>query len=253
MKKLNQRVALVTGAASGIGEAIARLFAEEGARVFAADVNVPGVRAVDASIEAAGGSATAVETDVAREDHIRRLVDQAEAAHGRVDVLVNNAGIMDDFLPAGEVTDPVWERVLAVNLAGPMRAIRRVLPIFLRQGGGVIVNISSIAGHQGARAGAAYTSSKHALIGLTRNVAFDYAGRGVRCNAIAPGAIATNIRATILHPSTLGNERAMCGFAFNPREGAPVEIARVALFLACDDSSYVNGAMLTADSGWTAY
>ena len=136
-----------------------------------------------------------------------------------------------------------------MNLAGPMRAIRRVLPVFLRQGGGVIVNVSSIAGHQGARAGAAYTSSKHALIGLTRNVAFHYAGRGVRCNAIAPGAIATNIRATILHPSTLGNERAMCGFGFNPREGAPLEIARVALFLAADDSSYVNGAVLTADSG----
>jgi NAD(P)-dependent dehydrogenase (short-subunit alcohol dehydrogenase family) len=181
------------------------------------------------------------------------MIDFSKETYGTLDILVNNAGIMDNFVPAGEVTDELWEKVFAVNVTGPMRAIRKALPIFSEKGSGVIVNIASAGGLLGSRAGAAYTASKHAVVGLTKNVGFQYANLGIRCNAIAPGAVNTNIGTTIYNPSQFGMERAMAGMNLNPRVGEPGEIAKVALFLASDDSSFVNGAVIVADAGWTAY
>jgi len=251
--KLQQKVAVVTGAGAGMGRAIAILFAKEGAKVVAADIQPEAVRATVSEIEANGGTAVAVEADISREEHIQRMIDTAVQSFGTLDILVNNAGIMDNFVPAAEVTDELWEKVFAVNTTGTMRAIRKALPIFLEKGKGVIVNVASVGGLQGSRAGAAYTASKHAVVGLTKNVAFQYALKGIRCNAIAPGGVNTNIGATLRQPNAFGMERATAGIGLNPRAGEPEEIATVALFLASDDASFVNGAVITADAGWTAY
>ena len=134
-----------------------------------------------------------------------------------------------------------------------MRAIRKALPIFIQKGSGIIINVASVGGLFGSRAGAAYTASKHAVIGLTKNVGYQYASAGIRCNAIAPGAVNTNIGATITAPNELGIGKAMAGFSLNPRTGESDEIAKVALFSASDDSSFLNGTVITADAGWTAY
>ncbi|XUW99793.1 MAG: SDR family oxidoreductase [Dehalogenimonas sp.] len=251
--KLKGKVAIVTGASSGMGRAISRLFAEEGAKVIAADINEEALNGVVAEIRAAGGTALPVVANVAKEQDIQNMVESAVKHFGTLDILVNNAGIMDNFVPVAELTDELWEKVFAVNATGPMRAIRKALPVFMSKGSGIIINIASAGGLLGSRAGAAYTASKHAIVGLTKNVGFQYAKLGIRCNAIAPGAVNTNIGKTIYDPSKFGMERAMAGISLNPRVGEPEEIARVALFLGCDDSSFVNGTVITADAGWTAY
>jgi NAD(P)-dependent dehydrogenase (short-subunit alcohol dehydrogenase family) len=166
--------------------------------------------------------------------------------------VVNNAGIMDRFLPAGEVNDAVWERVMAVNVTGPLRLSRAALPAMLRAGTGVIINIASIGGVAGVRGGAAYVASKHGLIGLTRNIAATYGADGIRCVAIAPGAVNTGIP-TGGEPSERGLAALNRTFPANLRTGEPGEIASVAAFLASDDASFVNGAVLIADGGWLAH
>jgi NAD(P)-dependent dehydrogenase (short-subunit alcohol dehydrogenase family) len=251
--KLQNKVAVVTGAGSGMGKAIAILYAKEGAKVIAADINLETLNKVVGEITTNSGVATAIMADVAKEQDVQNMIDMAVNTYGTLDILVNNAGIMDNFVPAADVTDELWEKVFAVNSTGPMRATRRALPIFIKKGSGIIINIASAGGLFGSRAGAAYTASKHAVIGLTKNVGFQYAKLGIRCNAIAPGAVNTNIGSTINAPNKFGMERAMAGINLNPRVGEPEEIAKIALFLACDDSSLINGTVITADLGWTAY
>ncbi|MBO8141177.1 MAG: SDR family oxidoreductase [Firmicutes bacterium] len=251
--RLAGKVAVVTGAASGMGEQIARLFAKEGAKVVVADIDGDGAAKVAQAIAADGGSAVAVTVNVAIEEDVQRMIDTALNEFGALDILVNNAGIMDNMVPVHELTDELWDRVIAVNATGPMRAMRKALPIFLEKGKGNIINIASIGGLNGSRAGAAYTASKHAVVGLTKNVGFQYAAAGIRCNAIAPGAVATNIASTMKEPSKFGSEKAGMGMSLNPRVGNPEEIAQVALFLASDESSFVNGAVFVVDGGWTAY
>ncbi|WP_138750798.1 SDR family oxidoreductase [Paenibacillus sinopodophylli] len=251
--KLSGKVAVITGAGSGMGKAIAELFASEGAKVVVSDLNVDNAGKVVDGITEKGGIATAVATNVAIETDVQQLINTAVEKFGTVDILVNNAGIMDNFVPAGELTDELWEKVFAVNTTGPMRTSRMVLPIFIEKQQGVIVNIASAGGLFGSRAGAAYTASKHAVVGFTKNVGFQYAKLGIRCNAIAPGAVNTNIAASLTAPNPFGAERASIGMAINPGLGQPEDIAKVALFLASDDSSFVNGTTVTADAGWTAY
>jgi NAD(P)-dependent dehydrogenase (short-subunit alcohol dehydrogenase family) len=251
--KLQGKVAVVTGAGSGMGRAILKLFALEGAKVIAADINKEALAEVISEITSAGGAALPVSANVAKEQDVQDMIDAAISAYGTLDILVNNAGIMDNFVPAAEITDELWEKVFAVNATGPMRAIRKALPIFINKNSGIIINIASAGGLLGSRAGASYTASKHAVVGLTKNVGFQYAKLGIRCNAIAPGAVNTNIGKTIYDPSKFGMERAMAGISLNPRVGEPEEIAKIALFLACDDSSFINATVITADAGWTAY
>ncbi|RCX22993.1 NAD(P)-dependent dehydrogenase (short-subunit alcohol dehydrogenase family) [Fontibacillus phaseoli] len=249
--RLSDKVVIVTGAGSGMGRAIAELFAKEGAKVVASDISEERINEVSTSIKEAGGEALGILANVAKESDVQQLIDRTVQAYGTVDILVNNAGIMDNFIPVGEVTHEHWERVLGVNLNGPMYASRAVLKIMLEKGKGVIINNASVGGLFGARGGAAYVASKHALIGLTKNTAAVYGSKGIRTNAIAPGGVNTAISGTITAPNQLGMEA--IGRAGSAPMGEAQEIAYAALFLASDESSFVNGVVLTADGGWTAH
>lgn len=250
--RLEGKVAVVTGAASGMGKAIAQLYAKEGAEVVVSDLNLEGAQAVAEDIKANGGTAIAVKTNVADLDDINAMIDTAVSEFGTLDILVNNAGIMDNMAPVGDVDDARWDLIFDVNTKAVMRAIRKAIPIFLEKGKGVIVNTASTGGFSGAHAGAAYVASKHAVVGLTKNTGFMYAQKGIRCNAIAPGGTATNITSSVSNFHEFGASRTMLASGIMPRIGQPEEIAQVALFLASDESSFVNGAVITADAGWTA-
>lgn len=251
--RLKGKVAVVTGAASGIGRAIAELFAEQGAKVIVADLNLADAEKAAASIREKGGDATAVKTNVADADDVAAMIALAVSEYKTLDILVNNAGIMDNFEPAGDIEDAEWERVFAVNMNGVLFGTRKALNIFKEKKNGAIINISSIGGLYGSRAGAAYTASKHAVIGFTKNTGYMYANEGIRCNAIAPGAVETNIASSMTAINEFGMGRMQPGMALNPRVGKPEEIANVALFLASDEASFVNGAVIVADGGWSAY
>lgn len=245
--RLAGKVAIVTGAGGGLGLAMTRLFQREGARVVAADVAPAGLEQVSGT----DGIETVI-ADVRRRDDVERMVATASERFGRLDILCNNAGIVDRFLPVTEMTDDVWERVLAVNLTGPMMACRAAIPAMIAHGGGSIINISSVAGITGAKAGAAYTASKHGLIGLTRSIAATHGRDGIRCSAICPGGINTGISAGG-ERSALGYETLKRTFPTSVRTAEPEEIAAIALFLASDEAGILNGAVIAADAGWTAH
>ncbi len=255
MKKLADKTAVITGAGSGMGKAIAQLFAAEGCQIVAADINNERLHTLQSEIKATGGEVTTINANMAVEEDIEQMIAAAVTTYGTLDILVNNAGIMDHFAPVAELDNTMWEKVMNINVTGPMKAMRAAVKIFLAKGSGSIVNIASIGGLYGARAGAAYTASKHALVALTKNTGYMYAKTGIRCNAIAPGAVATNIGDTIdmTKITPLINDRIMAGMVLNAKTGEPADIAKAALFLASDDASFVNGAVLIADGGWTAY
>lgn len=250
---LQDKVAVVTGAASGIGKAIAKLYAQEGAKVIVSDINQDGAEAVAQEIVAAGGQAVATKTDVAQVTEIELLFKFTLEQYGRLDILVNNAGIMDNMQPVEEIDEVSWQRIIGVNVTSVLFTSKQAVAIFKKQGGGVIVNIASVAGLNGSRAGVMYTASKHAIVGITKNIAHMYAKKGIRCNAIAPGGINTNISSHMTSPSQFGMARVMEGVANAPRTGEAEEIAYPALFLASEKASLINGAVLVADGGWTAY
>ncbi|AOM84086.1 SDR family oxidoreductase [Salisediminibacterium beveridgei] len=250
--KLSGKAAVVTGAASGMGKAIAKLYAKEGAKVLLADLNEAGAQAVTEEIIADGGEAVAFKANMAVLSDVENMIDTAVSTFGTLDILVNNAGIMDNFEPVGEIEEDRWDLIFDVNTKGVMRSMRKALAIFMEKESGVIVNIASTGGFSGAHAGATYGASKHAVIGLTKNTGFFYAKKGIRCNAIAPGAVETNIGSSMTNISQFGMERAGMTHGLSPRTGQPEEIAQAALFLASEDSSFVNGTVLTVDGGWTA-
>jgi NAD(P)-dependent dehydrogenase (short-subunit alcohol dehydrogenase family) len=233
-----------------MGKAIAELYAKEGARVVVSDMNLDGAQAV---VEGISGEAFAIQTDVTSEEALQQLFDETVKTFGQVDILVNNAGIMDGMEPVGEISNERWEKIFAVNTVSVMKSMRIAVDLFTKQGHGVIVNNISAGGLYGARAGAAYTASKHAVVGLTKNTAFMYADQNIRCNGIAPGAVATNIGSTMTNMSQAGFGRQQLGMAINPRIGQPEEIAQLALFLGSDESSFINGQVVAIDGGWTAY
>ncbi|WP_407269937.1 SDR family oxidoreductase [Radiobacillus sp. PE A8.2] len=250
--ELTDKVSVVTGAASGMGKAIAELYAKEGAKVIVADLNFEGAETVAKTINENGGQAKAVKVNVAELADIENMIDTAVKEYGTLDILVNNAGIMDGMQAVGDVEDERWDLIFDINTKAVMRAMRKAIPIFEEKGNGVIINTASTGGLNGAHAGAAYVASKHAVVGLTKNTGFMYAKKGIRCNAIAPGGVATNITASVQGFNEFGASRTQVAQAVMPRVGQPEEIAQVALFLASDDSSFVNGTVITADAGWTA-
>jgi len=255
MKKLENKVSIVTGAGAGMGKAIAILFASEGSKVVATDIDRSRLDTLKKEIKKAGGEVITLIADMAKEEDVENMINVAVEEYGTLDILVNNAGVMDNFQPVGEVDNKMWERVVKINLEGPFKAMRSAVKIFLAKGSGNIINVASVGGLKGGVAGAAYTTSKHALIGLSKNTGYMYSKSGIRCNIIAPGAVNTSITDTIDFSkiTPLVNDRIMAGIALNPRTGEPSEIATAALFLASDDSSFVNAQVLVVDGGWSAY
>ena len=250
--RLENKVVLLTGASAGIGRDTALLFAKEGAKVVAVARREERLKEIAEQSKDLAGEIVAFKADISKQEDIDKMVDFTMDKYGKIDVLVNNAGVMDNFEPVTEVTDEDWNKIISINLTAPMKTLRKVLPIMVKQEKGSIVNISSLGGLFGARAGASYTSSKFALTGLTKNTAYMYMEQGVRCNSIHPGGVETEITDN-LKPSEFGMDRVMKGIANNLRSGSGEEIANIALFLASDESSFVNGATITADAGWTAY
>lgn len=250
---LEGKVAIVTGAGSGVGRATANLFARTGSAVVVVDLLPDRVNQVVAEIKSSGGKATGMVMDLSARSEVDRMVDYTLESSGRVDILHNNAGIMDGVRPVAETPDEVWEKVMDINVNAPFRASRRVIPSMLKQGGGVIINTASVAGLFGGIAGAAYTVSKHALIGLTKNIAAFYGTKGIRCNAMVLGAVNTNIGVGSGQPSAIGMEQLKKVAAMVPRIAEPAEIAELALFLASARSTYVNGSCIVIDGGWTVF
>ena len=247
---LENKIAIVTGAASGIGKEITKLFLSENCKVIAADNHYENLKILQNYLDIA-----IIEIDVSNEIDILKMIQFAKDTYGRIDVLVNNAGIMDNFESIADVDNETWEKVMKINLDGPFKTIRAVIKDFILQQKGNIINVSSIGGLNGGRAGVAYTASKHALIGLTKNTGFLYSKQGIQCNCIAPGTVETSISSTIDQTkiSELVKERIFSGMVLNPRVAKPNEIAQIALFLASEKSSFINGTVIIADAGWTAY
>jgi len=250
--RLDGKVALITGAASGIGAVAARLFAGEGARVVVADVSDDAGRATVEEIEAAGGQAAYVHADVSNADDARAMVAFAMERFGSLDVLHNNAGVF----PAadGSVTDTdedVWDLVMRINLKGVYLGCRFGIPAMLEGGGGSIVNVASFVALMGAATPQiAYTSSKGGVLAMTREIAVEFARRGIRANALCPGPIETPLMAELLADPDR-RQRRLVHIPIG-RFGRPDEIANAALFLASDESSFMTGAALVVDGGITA-
>jgi NAD(P)-dependent dehydrogenase (short-subunit alcohol dehydrogenase family) len=249
--RFENKVVVVTGAGSGIGKATVNSFAEEGAKIVAGEIDSERLDTLVSDLSAKGVRIVGVQANVASGDDCSKLISAAVTEFGKLDVLVNNAGIMDRFLPVAEMTDELWNQVLAVNLNGPMYTMRLAIPIMVAQGQGVIVNVASAAGLGAGYAGAAYTSSKHAVVGLTKNTAVMYAKQGIRCVAVCPGAVATGMPLGGA-PSQFGIAQLGPKMASIPRTADPIEIANAILFLASDDASFVNGAAIPVDGSWLA-
>ena len=252
--RLQGKVVVITGAGSGMGRAMANRFAREGAKVVAGEIVAARLDEVVAEVRAQGGAITGVLGNVAVRADAESLIATAVATYGTLDVLVNNAGIMDMFQGVANFDEATYERVMGVNVYGPLVTSRAAVQHFKAHGGGAIVNVASAAGVGGASAGVVYTASKHALVGITRNTAFTYADQGIRCNAILAGAVATNIMAgaDMSHADMEALARYGKWHALAPAQLAADDIANLALYLASDEAKMINGALITADAGWGA-
>ncbi|MFC9119847.1 SDR family NAD(P)-dependent oxidoreductase [Streptomyces sp. NPDC057067] len=245
------RSVIVTGAGSGIGRATALLFTEEGARIVVADVDNAAARAVAEEVERAGGTAVTVIGDLREQTVVDRVAATAVEEFGGIDVLVNNAGVMDSMSAAADTGDDEWDRVIGINLTAPFRLTRAALPHMLAAGKGAVVFTASEASLRGSAAGAAYTASKHGIAGLTKSLAVMYRDKGIRSNAIAPGGTLTNIRVDADRGAH--GPAALAPYMGNVGSPARAEEQAAAIaFLASDAASNINGAVLPVDNGWSA-
>ncbi len=248
--KLKNKVAIITGASSGIGRAIAELYAAEGAMIAVADLDETGGTETVDIVREKGGYALFVKTDVSKAREVASMARQAMEKYGRIDILVNNAGIEGKSALTADYPEEDWDRVLAVNLKSVFLCSKYVIPEMFKNCQGAIVNISSIAGMTAFQKAPAYAASKAGIIALTRSMAIEYAPNNIRVNCICPGIIKT----PMVERSTKGSldaERKLIREEPLGRIGKPEEVANAALYLASDDSSYVTGSALVVDGGWT--
>jgi NAD(P)-dependent dehydrogenase (short-subunit alcohol dehydrogenase family) len=251
--KLEQRVAVITGAGSGIGRAMALLFAREGARILAADINGDTAEETASQIVRSGGTAQSLSVDVIQPEQVQGMIDGAVSAYGRIDILCNNAGI-------GSTTNVVecepdeWDRVMTVNVKSVYLGCKYAIPCMLKQGGGVIINTASVAGMVGILKRASYCASKGAVIALTRQVAIEYVKQGIRVNCLCPGTVDSPWVERLLAQSDDPVAARQVLEARQPmgRLGTPEEVAAAALYLASDDAAFITGTGLVLDGGWTA-
>ncbi len=249
--KLDRRVAIITGAAAGIGEAAARLFAKEGARLVLVDVDTAGLDLLTAELEAESTIVLEMEGDVSSAVVCKSVIDRTMSRFGRLDVLFNNAGIvLNGSLVA--CTEEDWQKTMDVNLKSMYLLCRCAVPVMQGQGGGSIINMSSVAGPTGVANRGAYSVSKAGVIGLTKSLATDFVKDGIRINCICPGTVDTpSLRQRIANsPDPEAARKAFLARQPTGRLGRPEEIAALALFLACDDSRYMTGQAITVDGGW---
>lgn len=253
MGVLEGKVAIVTGAAEGMGEATARLFADAGAKVLAADVNVEVGEATVQRILAAGGTASFFRADVSSPADVEAMVRAAVERYGRIDCAVNNAGVKPDNDPIASLQEAEWDRVLSVNLKGVALCLKYELAQLLAQGGeGAIVNVASVSSFRPQPNNAAYNAAKHGVIGLTKTASLENAPLGIRVNSVCPGAIDTPmIRQSLVEVGVTEQDFAPAISLFN-RFGRPDEVAQASLWLCSDLASYVTGAALAVDAGYTS-
>jgi NAD(P)-dependent dehydrogenase (short-subunit alcohol dehydrogenase family) len=248
---LTDRIALVTGGASGIGRATAEALAEEGAKVVVCDRNEGLAREVAAAIVTAGGEAIVCAMDVASAASVNAGFDRVMETYGRIDCAFNNAGVAGDDRFIAETTDEEWERIIGINLTGVWLCLRREIQEMLPRGGGTIINTASVAGLVGWRGGAAYSATKHAVVGLTRSAALEYARHDIRVNAVCPGVIDTPMAAGLQHDTSGLRDRLLRKHP-QGRFGRAEEIAQAVVWLCSDRSSFTNGHTLTVDGGYSA-
>jgi NAD(P)-dependent dehydrogenase (short-subunit alcohol dehydrogenase family) len=246
---LENKVALVTGAGSGIGRAIAERFAGEGAKVVVSDIDEAGGRGTIEPIVRAGGEASFFRADTSSPRESEALVEETVRRYGALHVAVNNAGIGGPMAPVGEYPIEGWDKVIAVNLSGVFYGMRYQLAAMTNSGGGSIVNISSILGQVGYRGSAAYVAAKHGLVGLTRSAALEYAPHKVRVNVVGPGFIVTPLIQKILTPEV---RQQLEGLHPIGRLGESMEVAELVLWLASDKASFVTGSYYAIDGGYLA-
>lgn len=251
--RLEGKSIVVTGASSGMGKAIVELFVKEGANVVAVARRKERLEALADSIKDEPGKMVIYAGDVSKREDDEAMIDLAVKEFGKLDVLINNAGVMDDMAAIAEASDEKYEYVMGINVYGPLASMRKACQVFLAQGnGGNIINVSSIGSmHQAA--GPIYGASKAALNAMSKNTAFMYEKEGIRCNVIAPGAIDTEISSAMGRPNMDGYGRIQGVLNLHPQAGTAENIANTALFLASDESAYINGVILPVDGGWISF
>ncbi len=251
--RLAEKVVIITGAGRGIGRAAALLFASEGARLALVDINEESGEAAAEEVRLQGGEAIYVKTDLTHSAHVKKMADTVVEKYGRIDVLYNNAGI-NHFGKVTDADEAAWDRVMAVNAKSVFLTCKFVIPIMAKQKKGVIINTGSAASLVGLANLSAYTASKGAVLQLTRNMALDYAKDGIRVNAICPGVTATEMTEQVIYddPDPKAARERFDRVIPRGSMAAPIEIANAALFLASDESSYITGAAIPVDGGYTA-
>lgn len=248
MNTLAGKTAIVTGGGSGIGQAIAVLYASEGAKVIVSDINEKGGNETVAKIRAGKGEAAFVKADTSKPEDNKKLVDEAVKQFGALHIAVNNAGIGGPISPTGEYPIDGWDKVIAINLSGVFYGMRYQIPAMIAAGGGSIVNMASILGKVGTKGSPAYVAAKHGVIGLTETAALEYANQKIRINAVGPGYIET----PLLSGLDENTHKALIGLHPMGRLGRSEEVAELSLWLNSDKASFVTGSYYNVDGGYLA-